>query len=97
MPIQSTNLPLISLYYLMNTFYTLIGLLWFVILNHFRTKKYCPNIFKKILGSFLKKDFNISETDETEKYNEILNLIVFSLLFIFMFFTYLIIMVLIYL
>ena len=94
MPIQSTNLPLISLYLLMSTFYTFISLVWFVLLNHFRTKKFCPYFCRKILDYFLKK-MNSSELQTIEKYNDILNLILFFLLLSLMIFTYLIILIMI--
>ena len=48
MPVQSSYLPLISLYFFLSLFYSMIALTWFVIMDRFQQKKDLPNFLKKL-------------------------------------------------
>jgi nicotinic acetylcholine receptor, invertebrate len=41
-PVQSDNVPTITMYFLFSIIFTLIGLLWFTFLNYFSTRNYLP-------------------------------------------------------
>ena len=42
MPTQSEYIPLVSIYFLIATLYTLLSLIWFVMANYFGIKNHIP-------------------------------------------------------
>lgn len=54
-PIQSSYLPLISVFFILNLLFIFVAFGWFCVLNQFRTKRYLPKFLSWILGIFSKK------------------------------------------
>ena len=53
-PVQSSYLPLISLFFLMNLLFTFISFVWFVFAEQFRTKNYLPSFFINVSDFYSK-------------------------------------------
>ncbi len=49
MPTQSEYIPLVSVYFLVATLYTLLSLMWFVMANYFVIKNHIPNLLVLIV------------------------------------------------
>jgi hypothetical protein len=104
-PIQSEYLPLISLFFFLSLLFTFISFNWFVIVNSFRTNNSIPfvlKIFSKNIESIytrvLSKINRVSpacqsesSNDEIENLIKILNYFTFTLMFLLMFISYLVI------
>ena len=122
-PVQSSYLPLINLFFMLNLLFTFVSFAWFVASDQFRTKKYLPSIILRIMDIYYRKKLNkqdnvpknadSSKVEQLELIAEnvvtatsskvieslkdlnfdeklkILNLIAFFLMFIFMFISYL--------
>jgi hypothetical protein len=54
-PVQSSHLPLINLFFMLNLLFTFVSFAWFVASDQFRTKKYLPSILLKIMDNCYKK------------------------------------------
>ena len=54
-PIQSSYLPLISVFFILNLLFIFVAFGWFCVSNQFRTKRYLPKFLSWILGIFSKK------------------------------------------
>ena len=126
-PVQSSYLPLINLFFMLNLLFTFVSFAWFVASDQFRTKKYLPSILLKIMDIFFRrklnkrnKQVNVTKTVDNLKVEQLeliaenvvtataskliespkkdlnfdeklktLNLIAFLIMFIFMFISYL--------
>lgn len=68
-PIQSEYLPLITLYFIISTVYTLISFMWFILGNYFMTNVYLPKFLIKICDFFTKsiKFFNSNQVNSNKK------------------------------
>ncbi len=127
-PVQSSYLPLINLFFMLNLLFTFVSFAWFVASDQFRTKKYLPSILLKIMDIFFRKKLtkrnkqvNVTKNLDNSKFEQLelvaengvtvaassklsespkkdlyfneklnaLNLVAFILMFIFMFVSYL--------
>jgi hypothetical protein len=57
-PVQSSYLPLINLFFMLNLLFTFVSFAWFVASDQFRTKKYLPSILLKIMDICSRKKLN---------------------------------------
>ena len=57
-PVQSSYLPLINLFFMLNLLFTFVSFAWFVASDQFRTKKYLPSILLKIMDNCYKIKLN---------------------------------------
>ena len=100
-PIQSEYLPLITLYFVLSLFYTFISFAWFVYLEYLKSQKYLPaftiNFFlslkRKIqfINKIKDKQNKTKSTgkNEIEETLAVLNNLVFFIIFIVMFSSFL--------
>lgn len=54
-PIQSEYVPLITLYFLFSTVFTLVAFLWFLLANHFKERSTMPNVLLNLTDFILRK------------------------------------------
>ena len=57
-PVQSSYLPLINLFFMLNLLFTFVSFAWFVASDQFRTKKYLPSIILRIMDIYYRKKLN---------------------------------------
>jgi len=57
-PVQSSYLPLISLFFMMNLLFIFIAFGWFCLTDQFRTRKYAPMFISKFSNIYSKKTKN---------------------------------------
>jgi hypothetical protein len=55
-PVQSSYLPLISLFFMLNILFTFVSFAWFVAYNRFKSEKYLPLFLIKIIDIIFKKN-----------------------------------------
>lgn len=69
-PVQSSYLPLISLFFMMNLFFIFIAFGWFVTLDNIRVKKYVPQFLIKLMDiskKRIERIFNKSKKKKSEE------------------------------
>jgi len=71
-PIQSSYLPLISLFFIMNIVFSFVAFGWFVLVHNFRTKNYMPLFILKTFKRFKNLEqflFNKSKKNKSQPKN----------------------------
>ena len=53
-PVQSNYIPVIKFFFILSNIWNLLAMVWFVLLNNFKSKEYVPKVFNS-LGGILQK------------------------------------------